>query len=115
MSTLCDVFGVHRSSFKYWKKCSKRPVCLIKALEIAKITKLFDDSEGSAGARSIAQMATDQDVPLSRYRASRLMKKLGLISCQIPGHTYKKTGHEHVEISNELDRQFNPDEPNRVW
>ena len=84
-------------------------------MEIAKITKLFEDSEGSAGARSIAQMATDQDVPLSRYRTSRLMKKLGLISCQIPGHTYKKTGQEHVEISNELDRQFNPDEPNRVW
>ena len=115
MNTLCEVFGVHRSSFKYWKQRSKRPVCVVKAMEIAKITKLFEDSEGSAGARSIAQMATDQDIPLSRYRASRLMKKLGLISCQIPGHTYKKTGHEHVEISNELDRQFNPDEPNRVW
>ena len=72
-------------------------------MEVAKITKLFDDSEGSAGARSIAQMATDQDVLLSRYRAGRLMKKLGLISCQIPSHTYKKTGNEHVEISNELD------------
>ena len=115
MNTLCEVFGIHRSSFKYWKQRSKRPACLVKAMEIAKITKLFDDSEGSAGARSIAQMATDQDVPLSRYRTSRLMKKLGLISCQIPGHTYKKTGHEHVEISNELDRQFNPDAPNRVW
>lgn len=84
-------------------------------MEVAKITTLFDDSEGSAGARSIAQMATDQDVPLSRYRAGRLMKKLGLISCQIPSHTYKKTGNEHVEITNELDRQFNPDAPNRVW
>ena len=115
MSTLCDVFGVHRSSFKYWKQRSKRPACLIKAMEIIKITKLFDDSEGSAGARSIAQMATDQDVPLSRYRAGRLMKKLGLISCQTPSHTYKKTGNEHVEISNELDRQFSPDAPNRVW
>jgi putative transposase len=60
-------------------------------------------------------MATDQDVPLSRYRASRLMKKLGLISCQIPGHNYKKTGYEYVEIPNELNRQFNVDAPNRVW
>ena len=60
MNTLCEVFGVHRSSFKYWKQRSKRPVCVVKAMEIAKITKLFEDSEGSAGARSIAQMATDQ-------------------------------------------------------
>src|SRR5690554_569066 len=79
------------------------PVSATKIKEIAKVKELFNDSEGSAGARSIAQMATDQDIPLSRYRASRLMKKLGLISCQIPAHTYKKTGHEHVEISNELD------------
>lgn len=105
---LCDVFNVHRSSFKYWRQRSKKPACVVKALEIAKVTKLFEASESSAGARSIAQMATDQDVPLSRYRASRLMRKFGLISCQIPGHTYKKTGSEHIEISNELDRQFSP-------
>jgi putative transposase len=42
------------------------------------------------------------------------MKKLRLIRCQIPSHTYKKTGNEHVEISNELDCQFNPDKPNRI-
>jgi putative transposase len=60
-------------------------------MEVAKVIKLFDDSEGSAGARSIAQMATDQDVPLSRYRAGRLMKKLGLISCQtLVTHTRKQ-------------------------
>src|SRR5690554_7095511 len=91
------------------------PVSATKIKEIAKVKELFNDSEGSAGARSIAQMATDQDIPLSRYRASRLMKKLGLISCQIPAHTYKKTGHEHVEIPNELNRQFNVEAPNRVW
>ncbi len=42
-------------------------------------------------------MATKQEVPLSRYRAGRLMEKLGLISCQIPGHTYKKTYKKTVD------------------
>ena len=60
-------------------------------------------------------MATTQDVPLSRYRAGRLMKKLGLVSCQLPGHRYKKASKEHVEIANELDRQFKVDAPNLVW
>jgi len=109
------VFNVHRSSFKYWKQRSKQPVCAQKAKVIAKVKELFRESEGSAGARSIAQMATSQGVPLSRFRASRLMKKFGLISCQIPGHTYKKTGDVHVEIPNYLDRQFNVEAPNRVW
>lgn len=115
VNKLCDVFGVHRSSFKYWRQRSKRPVCATKTKEIAKVRELFRESEGSAGARSIAEMATRQDVPLSRYRAGRLMEKLGLISCQVPGHTYKKTGDEHVEVPNHLARQFNVEAPNRVW
>ncbi len=90
-------------------------MCAQKAREIAKVKELFRKSEGSAGARSIAQMATDQDVPLSRFRAGRLMEKLGLVSCQIPGHKYKKTGDEHVEIPNYLERQFNVEAPNQVW
>jgi len=90
-------------------------VCATKTKEIAKVRELFRESEGSAGARSIAEMATREDVPLSRYRAGRLMEKLGLISCQVPGHTYKKTGDEHVEVPNHLARQFNVAAPNRVW
>lgn len=89
------------------------PITKIK--EIAKVKELFDESEGSAGARSIAQMATTQDVPLSRYRAGRLMKKLGLVSCQTREHRYKKASNEHVETPNELARQFNVEAPNRVW
>ena len=78
--------------------------CLVvKTKEIAKIKKLFQKRQGSLGARSMAQMAKDHNVPLSRYRASHLMRKLGLISCQILGHAYNKTGNEHVEIANELD------------
>jgi len=60
-------------------------------------------------------MATRQNVPLSRYRAGRLMEKLGLVSCQVPGHTYNKTGDEHVDIPNHLARQFNVEAPNQVW
>ncbi|MBE0401360.1 DDE-type integrase/transposase/recombinase [Halomonas sp. FME1] len=106
---------MHRSSFKYWVQRSKRPACATKAKEIAKVRELFRESEGSAGARSIAEMATRQDVPLSRYRAGRLMEKLGLVSCQVPGHTYKQTGDEHVDVPNHLERQFNVVAPNRVW
>ncbi|WP_235041038.1 hypothetical protein [Vreelandella profundi] len=77
MKKLCDVLGVHRSSFKYWVQRSKRPACVTTAMEIAKGKELFRESEGSAGAHSIPEMAITQEVPLSRYRAGRLMKKLG--------------------------------------
>lgn len=35
------------------------------------------------------------------------MEKLGLVSCQIHGHTYKKIGDENIEIPNYLERQCN--------
>lgn len=43
------------------------------------------------------------------------MKELGLVSCQLPPHRYKHGGHEHIVISNHLERQFAVTEPNQVW
>lgn len=58
---------------------------------------------------------TARGTALSRYRAGNIMKRLGLISCQLPGHKYKKAKQEHVAIPNLLDRQFNVSRPNQVW
>lgn len=60
-------------------------------------------------------MVTTKGIPLSRYRASRLMKVLELVSCQLPNHSYKKAEQEHVAIPNKLDRQFTVSKPNQVW
>ena len=79
------------------------------------VRSIFTESGDSAGARTVAQIARDRDFPLSRYRASRIMKQLGLISCQIPKHAYKRGGNEHVAIPNHLDRQFVVTAPNQVW
>ena len=43
------------------------------------------------------------------------MKKLGLVSRQLPKHRYKKQSPEHVEIPNHLERQFAVTSPNQVW
>ncbi|EMF7454481.1 IS3 family transposase, partial [Vibrio vulnificus] len=72
-------------------------------------------SNGSAGARSIADMVTAQVIKLTRYRASKIMKLLGLVSCQTPKHRYRKASQEHVEIPNHLSRQFAVTAPNQVW
>ena len=39
---------------------------------------------------------------MGRWLAGRLMKELGLVSCQQPTHRYKRGGHEHVAIPNYL-------------
>uniref|UniRef100_A0A486XR37 Mobile element protein n=1 Tax=Rheinheimera sp. BAL341 TaxID=1708203 RepID=A0A486XR37_9GAMM len=114
MARLCQVFGVHRSSFKYWKQ---RPTDIKPehVQKLSKVKELFNASRGSAGARSIAEMATAQGVKLSRYLAAKYMRLLDVESCQQPRHSYKKGGAEHVDIPNLLDRQFAVVEPNQVW
>ena len=72
-------------------------------------------SKGSAGARSIAQIVTGQGVPLSRYRARGVMRRLGLVSTQLPTHRYKKASQAHSHIANTLNREFSPTAPNQVW
>lgn len=58
---------------------------------------------------------TVRGIELSRYRAVKIMKTLGLISCQPPGHRYKKSKQEYVSIRNRLDRQFSVERPNKIW
>jgi len=82
---------------------------------MSKVKELFSASNGSAGSRSIATMATAQGVKMSRYLAAKFMDKLGFVSCQQPSHAYKKSGREHVEIPNLLGRQFAVTQPNQVW
>ena len=79
------------------------------------VRRIHNESNGSAGARTIAQISTDRELPISRYRAGKMMKQLQLVSCQLPKHSYKKAQQEHIAIPNVLDRQFTPSKPNKVW
>jgi putative transposase len=111
---LCDTFGVHRSSYKHWLKRSKSVTPeRLKTLTVVKA--IHSESKGSAGARTIATIATTRGYPLSRYRAGKLMKAQSLVSCQLPKHAYKKATQQHVTISNLLNREFTVNRPNEVW
>ena len=90
-------FGIHRSSFKYWLQRDKRTP--LKEVElIAEIRKANSESQGSAGARTIADIVSKRGFPLSRYRADNFMKKLNLVSCQQPKHAYKRASKEYLAI-----------------
>ncbi len=114
MKRLCEVFGVHRSSYRYWANRDKS-LSSERVLVRAEVRRAYELSNGSAGARTIADIVTARGIPLSRYRASKFMKELDLISGQLPKHSYKKTQQEHVHIPNRLNRQFAVTEPNQVW
>lgn len=81
MIRLCEAFGVHRSSYKYWARRTRTisPPLVILRSEVRRAHEL---SRGSVGARTIADMVSQRGVLLSRYRAGKLMKALGLVSSQ---------------------------------
>ncbi len=114
MNQLCFAFGVHRSSYRAWRDRPKRLSEAERRLR-EQVKTAHELSNGSAGARSIARMVTAQGNPLSRYRATRRMQALGLVSSQQPKHRYKKAEQPHINIPNRLDRQFDVDAPNKVW
>ena len=82
-------------------------------LEAAQL--VLDPNHSIAGARIIADILTKKGIKLSRYRASKLMKELEIVSCQIPKHKYNKEVKEHIEIPNKLNRKFAVTAPNKVW
>jgi putative transposase len=79
------------------------------------VKAIHTESNGSAGARTIATIASERGVPLTRYRARGLMSKMQLHSCQLPKHRYKKATKEHVIVPNKLQRSFTPSKPNQIW
>lgn len=114
MKSLCAVFNVHRSSYRYWLSRDKKLSSEEEQLRVA-VKVIHKESGGSAGARTIADIAYNQGLELSRYRAGKIMKELDLVSCQMPQHSYKKATKEHIEIPNILARQFDVVEPNKYW
>jgi len=111
---LCKAFGVHRSSYRAWRDRDQTPCKAEQELQKL-ILVAHEASNGSAGARTLASMVTQAGTPLSRYRAGRRMKQLGLVSTQPPNHAYKKASQPHLDIPNHLDREFDAKEPNQVW
>ncbi|WP_425468314.1 IS3 family transposase [Pistricoccus aurantiacus] len=111
---LCQVFGVHRSSYRAWRDRNKTP-SKDEQMLLKQVVEAHAASNGSAGARSIAMMVTQAGIPLSRYRAGRRMKQLGLTSTQPPSHRYKKADQPHLAIPNLLDREFDVTVPNKTW
>jgi len=79
---LCHAFGVHRSSYKYWSK-KTQGLSAQRQKELSVVKAIHELSKGSAGARTVSNIATNNGMPLSRYRAGNLMKALQLVSCQL--------------------------------
>ncbi|WP_127891451.1 IS3 family transposase [Psychrobacter sp. FDAARGOS_221] len=111
---LCELFSVIKSSYYYNAKDKPIDIELIRLKAL--VRQVFEQSNGSAGARTISAIVTNQHgIKLTRYRAGKLIDKMGLVSRQIKSHKYKSDDTSHKVYDNVLERQFAPSAPNQVW
>ena len=111
---LCDVFCIPRSSYYDYRARDKS----IKREEVelrAKINEFFSLSRHSAGSRSLVAMLSEKDIAVGRFKVSRIMQGMGLVSVQPGKHSYKTALIERPDIPNILAREFDVNAPNQVW
>lgn len=105
ISAICRVIGINRSYIYYRNK--NKPDDL--ALE-SQIRQIFKDSYNSYGTRKIKHELAEQGVIVSRRRISRIMQRLGLVSCYTKRKYRNHTkGCNEAKIPNLLNRQFDRD------
>ncbi|HDQ1275332.1 TPA: IS3 family transposase [Escherichia coli] len=77
--------------------------------------RVWNQSRGSAGARALADMLIQNGIPMSSYRARRLMKHLNLRSAQPGKYQYKNARQEHTSLPSLLECRFSVLEAEQVW
>ncbi|MCX4028830.1 IS3 family transposase [Endozoicomonas sp. SM1973] len=114
VTELCDVFNIPRSTYNYRVKQLNAVDPERERLK-EKVIKIYDDSRGAAGARTISGTLAQQGECVGRFKAGRLMKELGLESKQTKKHRYKQATKPSAVADNELNREFSVNAPNQVW
>lgn len=111
---LCELFQVPKSCF-YDFKARQNRIDTKRLTLRALVNEKFKLSRGAAGSRTIQAMLKEDDVLIGRFKVRRLMAENGL-TCKQPGpHAYKTATIERPDIPNNLDRQFDVEQPDQVW
>lgn len=114
--TMCRVLEVHPSGFYAWRKAP----CSHRSKEDQRQAGLIKQSWLESGAvygyRKIHDDLRDLGEEIGKHRVYRLMRAAGL-RAEV-GYRKRRSYHggkPAVVAENLLDRQFDPDRPNRAW
>ncbi len=111
VSELCRVLDVPVSSF-YYKKCGKTNDMQLRH----QIRVIASESNHTYGKRRIQQELIEQNVSVSLYKVSKLMKELNIYVRYLKRkHYYPNFGDEKRYAPNLLNRQFTPETYNTHW
>jgi transposase InsO family protein len=117
IARLCEVLGVHRSSYYAWQRGSQS----CRAVEDAElkplIREVFWEHERRYGARRIARELSARNKSCGVERVARLMREMGLQAIQPKSFQPRTTDSRHSlgYSPNLLLECPSPDDINQVW
>ncbi|MCH1627686.1 IS3 family transposase [Fredinandcohnia quinoae] len=117
---MCKVLGVSTSGYYVWEKRQNQDETekekWKKYLDV-RIKFYFNDNLGAYGSPRIHERLVERDkIKVSQKTVANRMKAMGLFAT--PPKKYINTtdsNHEKIVYTNELNREFRPDAPNKVW
>jgi len=114
---LCEALCVSRGTFYNHIYRRKEVTAYDKRrIEIKEhIRFLFDESQQRFGAHKIAVLLAEQGIRTSPRYVAELMREMGLQSVSVSSKRDHKKREQMDKRQNVLQRQFQVNEPNRVW
>ncbi len=114
---LCRVIGVSKSGYYEYLKRPKRQVSPDELVLLRKIKRIYNQYNGTYGAKRIAQVLKAQNVIVNHKKVTRLMKEANLkAKVRIPKSTSENklqaTGYVYP---NHIQRDFHAIHPNTKW
>ncbi|OCG32965.1 transposase [Gilliamella sp. Bim3-2] len=110
VTRICSLLGVSSSGYYAWLKRANKSAKLSEYIQ-----KQYWQHKARLGAPSLLHDAREAGYQVSERTISRVLQQLGLRSKAARKFKYKTDKAHHNIAPNTLDRQFNPDKPNKTW
>lgn len=112
---MCRVLRVYRSGFYAWLQEPLSPRAKVNEGLTLKIKEFYDQSMGIYGSPRIFCDLREAGVACSENRVARLMRAAGIKSVRGYKSPRYKVGKPSLVAPNQLQRQFQHDEPDQAW
>ncbi|QQZ11516.1 IS3 family transposase [Heyndrickxia vini] len=116
---MCKVLEVSTSGYYKWLRVQNNPLSKKEyyRLEIQqKISRSFHESYGTYGSPRVHDDLMEWGYSISQKTVARMMKEMGLRATPIEKYVVTTdSNHDLTIYPNLLNRQFDVEEPNKVW
>jgi transposase InsO family protein len=108
--------GVSRSGYNTWKNRIPSNRQQYKKTIHDRIQEIYDESHQNYGAPKITKILNAEDISIVEKTVGNYMREMGIRAQYIKPYTVTTINSDFsTNLTNVLNEEFNPPEPNAVW